>query len=95
MKVNLTLPIWSDKAFAGIEEQFMSSRSTLTGAKTGDVYITNLTLFSQNIVKKLEFSGSIYNLFNNKYGDPGAEEHLQDIIQQNGREYRLKLMYRF
>jgi len=95
VKVNLTLPIWSDRVFAGIEEQFMSSRRTLTGAKTGGVYITNLTLFSQKIVKKLEFAGSIYNLFNDKYGDPGAEEHLQNIIQQNGREYRVKLTYRF
>ena len=73
----------------------MSSRRTLNGAETGDVYQTNLTLFSQKIIKKLEFSGSIYNLFNNKYGDPVAEEHRQDIIQQNGREYRLKLTCRF
>ena len=94
-KLNVTIPIWSDKLFAGIEEQFMSSRRTLNGAETGDVYQTNLTLFSQKIIKKLEFSGSIYNLFNNKYGDPGAEEHRQDIIQQNGREYRLKLTCRF
>lgn len=29
------------------------------------------------------------------YGDPGAEEHRQDTIQQDGRTFRLKLTYRF
>ena len=94
-KVNVTLPVWSDKLFVGIEEQFMSSRRTLASAKTGAVYLTNVTLFSQRIIKNLEFSGSIYDLFNHKYGDPGAEEHRQDIIRQDGRGYRVKLTCRF
>ena len=94
-KVNVTLPVWSDKLFTGIEEQFMSSRRTLMGAKIGNVYLTNVTLFTQKIIKNLEFSGSIYNLFDKKYGDPGGEEHLQDIIEQDGRSFRIKLTYRF
>jgi outer membrane receptor for ferrienterochelin and colicins len=94
-KVNVTLPVWSDKLFAGVEEQFMSSRRTLAGASTGSVYLTNATLFSQKIIKNLEFSGSIYNIFNKKYGDPGGEEHLQDIIEQDGRSFRIKLTCKF
>ncbi|HTZ19073.1 MAG TPA: TonB-dependent receptor, partial [Dissulfurispiraceae bacterium] len=94
-KINFTFPIWSDKLFMGSEEQFTSSRRTLANAKTGNVYLTNVTLFSQKIIKNLEFSGSVYNLFDKKYGDPGAEEHLQDIILQDGRSYRVKLTCRF
>ncbi|MBI5196615.1 MAG: hypothetical protein HZA10_09865 [Nitrospirae bacterium] len=30
-----------------------------------------------------------------KYGDPGAGEHTQDIIEQDGRSFRTKLTYRF
>ncbi len=95
IKANVTIPVWTDKLFAGIEEQFMSTRRTLLGAETGDVYQTNLTIFSQKIIKNLEFSGSVYNLFNKKYGDPGSGDQTPDIIQQDGREYRLKLTCRF
>jgi outer membrane receptor for ferrienterochelin and colicin len=40
-------------------------------------------------------SGSVDNLFNESYGDPGAEEHRQDIIKQDGRTFWLKLKYSF
>jgi outer membrane receptor protein involved in Fe transport len=46
-------------------------------------------------------SASIYNLFDTDYADPASEEHVDDLgrrlvqIPQNGRNYRLKLTYRF
>lgn len=100
VKLNLTVPIIRDKVFAGIEEQYTSKRTTLAGNNAGDFFITNLTLFSQNIVKGLEFSGSIYNLFDTKYFDPGLEGpsppySVVDKIQQDGRTWRVKLTYRF
>ncbi len=94
-KMNLTLPLIKEKLFAGIEEQYMSIRKTLAGDKLDGFFITNLTLFSQNLLKGLEISGSIYNLFDKKYIDPGSEEHVQDAIQQDGRNFRLKLIYTF
>ena len=57
--------------------------------------IGNLTLFSKEIVKGLEASGSIYNLLDTKYSAPGAGGHLQDTISQDGRSFRLKLTYKF
>lgn len=94
-KVNLIIPLIKKKLFAGIEEQYTSKRKTLAGNYAAGFFITNLTLFSQNLLKKLEVSGSVYNLFDKKYGDPGSEEHLQDIIQQDGRSFRFKLTYKF
>jgi outer membrane receptor protein involved in Fe transport len=35
------------------------------------------------------------NLFDYRYGDPGSGEHLQNIIEQDGRTFWLKLKYRF
>jgi hypothetical protein len=29
------------------------------------------------------------------YGDPGSTEHRQDIIDQDGRTFRVKLTYAF
>ena len=94
-KVNLVLPLLRDKLFLGIEEQFASRRKTLSGNYAKSFYITNLTLFSRNLLKNLEASVSIYNLLDKDYGDPGSEEHVQDILRQDGRTFRVKLTYRF
>jgi outer membrane receptor for ferrienterochelin and colicins len=34
-------------------------------------------------------------VFDKNYGNPGTEEHLQDIIAQDGRTFRLELSYKF
>jgi len=46
-------------------------------------------------MKNFEASVSVYNLFDYRYGDPASLEHVQDVIQQDGRNFRLKLSYRF
>jgi iron complex outermembrane receptor protein len=38
---------------------------------------------------------SAYNLFDTHYGYPGAEDHVQDVLPQEGRSVRLKLTYSF
>jgi hypothetical protein len=35
------------------------------------------------------------NLFDEKYSDPGSTEHIQDLIKQDGRAFRVKLTYAF
>lgn len=94
-KLDLSVPILSGKLFAGIEEQFTGRRSTIAGNYTGSFFLTNVTLFSRNLARGVELSGSIYNLFDKRYGDPGSTEHIQDIIEQDGRTYRVKLTYAF
>jgi hypothetical protein len=34
------------------------------------------------------------NLFNDRYGDPGSEEHLEDQIMQDGRALYASLTFR-
>ncbi|MBI4523506.1 MAG: TonB-dependent receptor [Deltaproteobacteria bacterium] len=95
LKLNGIVPIVSEKLFLGLEGRYSSRRKTLGGAHSGDAFVTNVTLFSQNVIKGIEVSGSVYNLFNNKYSDPGGGEHVQDSIRQDGRSFRFKLTYRF
>src|SRR5262249_29599570 len=64
-KLNLIVPLYPEKLFAGLEVQYSSSTKTIVGTSVKSYYVANLTLFSREIVKNLEFSGSIYNLFNN------------------------------
>jgi outer membrane receptor for ferrienterochelin and colicins len=103
-KLNVSVPVWTDKIFAGLEFQYVSSRKTtrltpLGTAEPGEdasgFGLINFTLFSQNLVKNLDLSVSIYNLLDKRYGDPSTPFHQQDIIQQDGRSFRVKLTYRF
>ncbi|GFO55949.1 ligand-gated channel protein [Geomonas sp. Red276] len=94
-KLNLIAPLYRKALFSGIELQYMSSRKTLAGGGAGDHLLTNLTLFSRDVYPGLEVSGSVYNLFDTRYGDPGSGEHAEDVIPRPGRIFRLKLTYRF
>ena len=95
LKGNLTLPLVSKYLFSTVEVLYTSGRRTLAQKEAGGFVTTNLTLFSKNLLPGLEFSGSVYNLFDRSYADPGGSEHLQDSINQEGRTYRAKLSYRF
>ena len=94
-KLNLAVPLYKQKVFAGFEVQYQSKTGTLAGRHADDFVIANFTLFSREIVKGLEVSASVYNLFDTQYGYPGAGDHLQDVLRQDGRSFRLKMTYRF
>jgi iron complex outermembrane receptor protein len=95
IKGNLIVPLYRDKVFAGLELQYQSSVKTLSGRRADDFVIANLTLFSKELVKGLEMSATVYNLLDTQYGFPASGSHLQDIIGQDGRSFRLKLTYKF
>lgn len=94
-KLNASMPVLGNALRTGLELQYTSRRKTLAGASAAGHLLTNLTLLSEKIAKGMELSASVYNLFDKRYADPGAPEHVQDLIWQDGRSYRLKLSYRF
>jgi len=94
-KAVLVIPVISQKVFVDIEEQYMGRRRTEGGSSASAFYLTNLTLFSLNIVPRLEVSASVYNLFDKQYGDPVSVDLVQDVLLQDGRNYRVKLTYAF
>jgi iron complex outermembrane receptor protein len=97
-KLNLIAPLIKDRLFTGIELQYSSNRKTLNNQLVGDYLLTNLTIFSKNFLKDLEFSATVYNLFNQRFRDPGAQEHLingMSSIVQDGRTFRIKFTYNF
>ncbi len=94
-KFNLILPLFKGKASAGLDVRYFSSRRTRAGNTANGFVLPNLTLLSMPTGKGLELSASIYNLFDAQYGYPGGDEHVQDVLYQNGRTFRLKLTYTF
>jgi iron complex outermembrane receptor protein len=107
-KLNVSVPIYKDKLFASAEVLFNSSRRslhnatdingqpvTVQGEDAASYGILNLTLFSQNLIRNLEFSATVYNVLDRRYSDPASNFHTQDTIEQDGRAFRVKLTYRF
>jgi outer membrane receptor for ferrienterochelin and colicins len=95
VKLNLIAPLWQDKVFLGFENRYMSGRKVQPKAdgslgKVGDNVISNLTIFTRNWVKGLELSAGAYNLFDERYFDPGSTDHRQTGIQQDGLTFRIK-----
>ncbi len=78
----------------GVEGQYVGLRQTLRGEALAGVFLSNLTLTSP-AVRRLELSLSVYNAFDAVYGDPGAEEHVQQSIPQNGRTMLASARVRF
>jgi outer membrane receptor protein involved in Fe transport len=54
----------------------------------------NATLLAKKLNKDFDFSASLYNLLNKQYSESGGTEHVQASIPQDGRSFRVKLVYR-
>jgi iron complex outermembrane receptor protein len=93
--LKLSVPLLGKKLFASADVNFVSRRRTLAGNSVPAYFLPNFTLFSQSTKQHWRVSASLYNAFNSRYGDPGAPEHRQDILWQNGRTFRLKATYSF
>jgi len=94
-KLNFSAPLFSNKVFAGAEEQYMSRRRTESGSYAGGFCVTNLTLSARNMLDRLELSVSVYNLFDKEYADAVSLDFLQSTILQDGRSYRFQIVYAF
>ena len=94
-KLNVIVPILSQKLFAGIEGQFNGRATTLQGRSTSSFQVFNLTLLGHAMGKHLDLSASAYNLLDKKYFDPAPVGLTQDQIQQDGRNFRAKITARF
>lgn len=97
VKLNVIFPLVKEWLFVDPEVQYTSKRKTVAGSDTKAFGVANLTLFSPALVPGLDASVSVYNLFDQGYGDPGAgqPQHVQDVLEQDGRSFRLKLTYHF
>ena len=80
------------RAFASVEWQFTGERSTLAGATVGAASVVHLTA-GWPIPRTLTLTGSIRNLFDQRYADPGSDEQLPDSIPQTGRTARVGLRW--
>jgi len=94
-KLNLIVPVVTQRLFASLDAQYTSSRETLAGNTVSGFAVFNVTGLGHTLGKRLDVSASVYNIFDKKYFDPGRPEDPEDSIQQDGRNFRVKLTVRF
>jgi outer membrane receptor for ferrienterochelin and colicin len=94
-KLNLSLPLARQQLFASLDAQYTSPVQTLAGNTVSGFSVFNFTLLGHTLGKHLDLSASVYNIFDKKYFDPGRPEDVQDAIQQDGRNFRVKITGRF
>jgi outer membrane receptor for ferrienterochelin and colicins len=95
MKMKASAPVWRDNVFLAAQLQYTSKRKTLGGQWADGFSLSSLALSTRSLVHGLDISVGIYNLFDVTYGDPGAEEHRQDVIVQDRRTFGAKVSYTF
>jgi iron complex outermembrane receptor protein len=93
-KAGVSIPLAGRALTAAIEGQYTSRRRTASQSELGGFLVANATLLSTTLAGRLDASASVYNLFDKRYADSGGAEHVQAAIPQDGRSFRVKVVYR-
>jgi outer membrane receptor for ferrienterochelin and colicins len=94
-KLQVAFPVWGERLTGGADLLYVDERLTLAGDEADAYTVVNLTLLSRWPSDRLEVAATFYNLFDETYADPGGAEHRQDLIEQDGRGFRVKATCRF
>jgi outer membrane receptor for ferrienterochelin and colicins len=94
-KLDLAVPLLGQSLFAGIDGQFLGRRLTLLQNSLSSYQVFNVTLLGRKVGKHVDVAASVYNILDKKYFDPGRPEDPEDSLQQDGRNFRVKLTVRF
>jgi iron complex outermembrane receptor protein len=92
---SVAFPILTGRSDLAFQARYISPRLTLAGGETRAAYVGDLTFTSGDLWPWLDVSVGVRNLLDRDYGDPGAGEHVQDQIPQDGRSYFVALRHRF
>ncbi len=93
-KLNLAAPLGAGSCRGALEVQYVGARQGLAGTTPGYV-LANANIVHARLFPNTEASLGIYNLFGRRYADPGAAEHRQASIAQDGRRLLARISHAF
>lgn len=93
VKLSLSQPLFRRRAFVSLDAQYRSRVQTLTGSSASPFSVVNFTLLGRNLGKHIDVSASVYNLLDKKYFDPASGDTLQQLIEQDGRSFQVKMTW--
>ncbi len=95
LKIGAWRALFRERLTLGAELNALSQRIAANGSQVPGHAVVNLTLRTQNWPLGLSAGLSVYNLFDQAYGDPVSEDHLQAAIPQDRCNFRATVRYAF
>ncbi len=92
-KLNLLVPLGSERVTGGLEAQHTSSRLVDGGGEVPAFWLVNANLLARLLGDDLHLSLGVYNLLDEEYWDPAYG--VPTRIEQDGLTVRAKATYRF
>jgi iron complex outermembrane receptor protein len=94
-KASLAAMIIPDRLTASLEALYTSDTRANDGTAVGASAIFNLGLRYHPWRSRVELGAWVRNLTGARYSNTASEEHVQRLIQQDGRNYRVAASYEF
>jgi iron complex outermembrane receptor protein len=88
------VPVPRLDAVIGFNAFAIGERRRVVDGIVPGAFVGNLSVSRRPHAKGLGVSLSIYNLFDQGWGDPGSVEHRQDVLPQDGRTGIVRLSWR-
>ena len=93
-KFNLAAPLFAPAWRGALEAQYVGARTGAAGSAAA-YWVVNANLLRARLWRNVDASLGVYNLFGQRYADPGSVEHRQAAIAQDGRTLRARIGYVF
>jgi len=90
-----SIPLFGSPLFANLDLQYNSSSVTLARTRSPSFVLANLTLNTHELWSGVELTAGVYNILDEERRFPGAEEHAQETLPQEGRTYGGRFIVRF
>jgi outer membrane receptor protein involved in Fe transport len=92
-KLSLTQSFARKTLFASLNAQYRSGMWTTNGGPISPFSIVNVDLLGRRIAKHIDLTASVYNLLDKRYYDPPSTAISQGAIEQDGRNFRVKMTW--
>jgi outer membrane receptor for ferrienterochelin and colicins len=94
-KLHMAAPLSGERLFGALEVQYVGDRPTVRGGSADAYVLVNLDVSAGRTGDDWRLAAGVDNVFDERYSDPGSEEHVQDAIEQDGRRLRVELTRHF
>ena len=93
VKINAIEPLLHRTLFASLDGQYRSGMTTFAGGSISPFSVVNVSLLGRRLGKRIDLSASLYNALNKKYYDPPSPGLSELGVQQDGRNFRVKMTW--
>jgi outer membrane receptor for ferrienterochelin and colicins len=100
VKLNLVAPVPKSKLSVAWETQYVSGRTNWQNQNVPASSVSNLTVLGRNLVKGLDITAGMYNVFDKRNLDPSSNDDASAVTSvvahpQDRRQFLLRAYYRF